>query len=321
MITIGDFLETYFKIRQRGVDYVLSKLSPDRNSRVKNTFNHDHINASNYWVIPQIRQKWNMLITGNPQEDYANYIVKKYLSGKSSLKMLSLGCGSGSHEIKFAQYPHFSEITGIDIAPKLIDLANTNARKNGFTNLKYRVANVYETTFNNDYYDIILFHSSLHHFDNLDILLGTRLKKALKQNSMIIIQEYVGPDRIQWTKEQLHEVNNILQSLPVKYRKRFRLNNTKTKAYRPGILRMRLSDPSEAVESSAILPVLHKHFSVMEEKALGGNFIMPLFKDIAHNFLDGTEETKNILNMIFEKEADFLRTHAPDFVFGVYHNG
>ena len=83
---------------------------------------------------------------------------------------------------------------------------------------------------------------------------------------------------------------------------------------------MIISDPSEAVESSAILPTIHKYFKVEEEKFLGGNLLMPLFKDIAHNFVDGSDQTKEILQMVFDREETFIKTHQSDFVFGIYRN-
>ena len=320
MITTGDLIEIYFKMKQRGIAYVLSKFSVNKNTRIKRTFDQVNIVSSNYWIIPEIREHWNKMITGNAQEEYADYVVKKYFKNKTGLKMLSLGCGAGSHEIKFAKHENFSEIRGIDLAPKLIDEANNRAKQNGLTNLHYEVANIYELNFQDEHYDIVLFHSSLHHFHHLNTLLGVIVKKMLKQNGLLMIHEYVGPNRIQWTNEQLKEAGKTLSLFPAKYKRRYRLNNIKTKAYRPGSLRMILSDPSEAVESSTILPTLQKHYTILEEQPLGGNLLMPLFKDIAHNFTDGSEETKKYLNMVFEKEAAYIKTHQSDFVFGVYQN-
>lgn len=320
LITKGDIIETYFKVKQRGIEYIFSKFSINKNTRIKNTFNQVNIDSSNYWIIPEIKEHWNKIITGNPHQEYADYVVEKYFKHDTNLKMLSFGCGAGSHEIKFAKHSNFSEITGIDLAPKLIEEANKNAQQNNLKNLQYEVGNIYNCNFDDNFFDVILFHSSLHHFKNLEKLLGEIVKKTLKKNGLLIIHEYVGPDRIQWTNEQLNDVNFILSTFSSKYKKRFKLNVIKTKAYRSGKLRMIASDPSEAVESSTILPTIHKYFKVEEEKYLGGNLLMPLFKDIAHNFIDGSDETKSILQQVFDKEEVFLKTHQSDFVFGIYRN-
>ena len=320
MITKGDIVETYFKLKQRGSEYIFSKLTSSFNARINSTFSIKQSQSSNYWNIAEVKERWNIMITGNKGEEYANYVAKKHFNNSSGLKMLSLACGAGSHEIKFAQYHNFSEITGIDLVANLIDEANAKAKASNFANLHYQTGDIYNMRFPENYYDVILFHSGLHHFKNLDNLLGKILKSTLKKNGIIVIHEYVGPNRISWTKEQLGETNTILSALPNKYKTRFNLKNIKNKAYRPGKLRMIISDPSEAVESSNILPVLHKHYETVEEVLLGGNIIMPLFKDIAHNFTDGSTETKNILESIFEREDSFLKTHTSDFVFGIYRN-
>lgn len=318
MINFGDFIEVYFKLKQRGFEYLFSKISIQKNIRIKSTFDHTNQVSSNYWLIPEVTKKWNKMISGKEDENYAEYITRKYFRNQSNIKILSLGCGSGSNEIKFAKHPEYVEIIGVDIATKLIEKANINAREKKYSNLNYEVKNIYETEFEDEYFDMILFHSSLHHFHNLDFLLGQKIKKIIKKNGLIVIHEYVGPNRIQWSKEQLNETNSILKMIPDEYKRRFKLKNLRTKAYRPGKLRMIISDPSEAVESENILPMLHKYYETIEEKKLGGNIIMPLFKDIAHNFLDESAQTKKSIEFIFEKENAFLKDHSSDFIFGVY---
>jgi len=77
-----------------------------------------------------------------------------------------------------------------------------------------------------------------------------------------------------------------LKTIPLKYRYRIGTKNVKTKIFRPGLVRMFLVDPSEAVDSESILPSLHENFKVLEEKKIGGDILLILLKDIAHNFLD-----------------------------------
>ena len=82
MITRGDIIETYFKMKQRGIEYLFSKFTFQKNIRVKNTFNQVNIESSNYWIIPEIKEHWNKIISGNPNQEYADYIVKKYYENK-----------------------------------------------------------------------------------------------------------------------------------------------------------------------------------------------------------------------------------------------
>jgi hypothetical protein len=82
---------------------------------------------------------------------------------------------------------------------------------------------------------------------------------------------------------------------------------------------MLISDPSEAVESESIIPVIHSWFEVLEEKRIGGDLLMMVLKDIAHHFITGDLEAKEILKRLFEEEENYLmNVKNPDFIFGVY---
>jgi hypothetical protein len=82
---------------------------------------------------------------------------------------------------------------------------------------------------------------------------------------------------------------------------------------------MFLIDPSEAVDSESIIPSIHRHFKIIEEKKLGWDITWLLFKDIAHNFLDDDKETKGLLRHIFEMEDEYMKmTGRSDATFGIY---
>ena len=82
---------------------------------------------------------------------------------------------------------------------------------------------------------------------------------------------------------------------------------------------MLIVDPSEAIDSEAILPSIHKHFRIVEEKKIGWDILHLLLKDISHNFLNNDADTRLLLNYLFEQEDKFLlMTGRSDAVFGIY---
>jgi len=159
----------------------------------------------------------------------------------------------------------------------------------------------------------------LHHFKNIEQL-AQRVGKALKNDGYLILNEYVGENRLQFSKEQIQEMNRLLETIPVKYRKRYLTNWLKKKIYAPGLLRMIISDPSEAVESETIRPVIHKNFKIIEERKIGGDLLMMVLKDIAHHFTNNEDpEGKKILKKLFQEEDRYLKeTENADFIFGIY---
>jgi hypothetical protein len=81
---------------------------------------------------------------------------------------------------------------------------------------------------------------------------------------------------------------------------------------------MIITDPSEAVESESIRPSIQQLFRTLEEKKIGGDLLMLLFKDISHNFLENSQETNALLEQIFAAEDAYLANNDSDFIFGVY---
>jgi hypothetical protein len=147
----------------------------------------------------------------------------------------------------------------------------------------------------------------------------SKVLPLLKHEGYLVIFEYVGPNRLQWTTRQLDWANKLLKEIPDKYKTRFNSTTIKKRIYRPGLLRMFLVDPSEAVESQEILPVLHKYFKPLEERKVGWDVLHLLLKDISHNFLSDNNETKSLLTYIFEQEDNYLsETGRSDAIFGIY---
>lgn len=317
-ITKGDFIDVYSKLKQRGADFILSKLNPSALSRTKSAFDTTANLSSNWWIIPEVRKRWNDMITGNPDLDYENYFIDKYLKNKSQLNMISIGCGVASHEIKFAQSGKFNEVVCVDLVESLLQEGQSHANELGITNMTFVAEDINQLTFDDQYFDVILFHSSLHHFYDIESLLLNKVRPWLKSNGFLIVNEYVGADRLQYPKHQIDSVNSALKRLPQAFKVRYKTNLVKKKYYGSGYLRMIIADPSECVESSRIRPLLNQHFSVIEERDFGGNILMPALKDISHNFLIEDASTKEALKSLFEAEDVYLKDHESDFYFGIY---
>ena len=80
---------------------------------------------------------------------------------------------------------------------------------------------------------------------------------------------------------------------------------------------MILSDPSEAVESENILPLLKDLFYTVELKFLGGNILHLLLKNISHHFMNN-EESNKVLDYLVREDKKFLLNNKSDFIFGVF---
>lgn len=317
LVTSDDIIDVLAKGKQRGLRFLISKLTLNKLNRTKSAFDKSSISHSNWWIIPEVKERWNKLITGNPKVTYETFMMNGYLKNKKNLRLLSIGSGSCSHELELASYPNFEKIVCVDIADNRLKEAEKIAHSKGLQNISFICANALEYSFESNF-DIVFFHSSLHHFNHISNLIPHKIIPLLKSDGHLIINEYVGPTRIQHPKHQLQAINRGLKLIPTKFRERFKTGWIKKRYRGSGLIRMILADPSECIDSSSILPTIHTHFKTIDERPYGGNILMHVLKDISHHFLDMDSERKYILNSLFDFEDEYLQNQPSDFVFGIY---
>ncbi|MGV3460871.1 MAG: class I SAM-dependent methyltransferase [Flavobacterium sp.] len=317
LITVGDFNDVYHKLRQNGLQYLYSMLNFGASSRVASKWDH-YKSASDFWLIPALQEEWNRKATGNKDKVYEDYVCEKYLKGKENLKILSVGCGNGIHERPFAGYNASFKITGVDLAAQQIKQAQAAANELKL-NIDYLAGDFTRMDFEPEGFDLVLFHASLHHFNNISDFLKNRVKPLLKNGGLLVVFEYAGPNRLQFRQSQLKAANALLKQLPAKYRVMYDGKTIKKNVYRPGLLRMLLVDPSEAPDSDNLVQGIHNNFSVLEEVKLGWNITQILLKGIAHNFINDGAETQSLITAIIKEEDEFvMQTGENDAVFGIY---
>lgn len=319
LITKDDIIDVYCKGKQRGVNFILSKLNIKKQSRTKSAFNHAEIDTSNWWNIPAVNQRWNEKITGKSTDNYKDYIVKQHLKGRSGIKLISLGSGSCGNELELASNTSvFAEITCVDIGDNRLKEAEKKAKERNLTNIKFICADIKDIDLPENSFDIVFFNASLHHFDNIKVLILEIIKKYLKPSGNLIINEYVGPTRLQFPSDQINAINKALRLIPIEHKQRYKTNLVKNKYSGSGIIRMILADPSECIDSESIMPSIHSNFKTIYERPYGGNILMSALKDISHHFITLNPNKSKVLSELFEFEDEYLKTHSSDFVFGIY---
>lgn len=310
-ISLDDFLYIYEKVRREPeFASVIWKRLFTRNEiqRVKDTYTEVEKLPDDkcWWAIPAIQERWNLLISGDPKVDHCEYITRKHLAAKSNLKAVSLGCGFGVRELRWAEMGKFSRIDAYDVSDTSVRHGNHLAEQRGLADvLKLQMADVYTVPLPENSYDIVLGEMSLHHFSPLETILE-RISRTLKPDGLLLVDEFVGPTRFQWTDRQLKSINALLELFPMRYKTPQNARLGKAKVRRQGTLSMRMSDPSEAVESSMIMPLLHKIFDVVEVREYAGNLLPMVFNGIASHFMKPDAHAARLLQMCFDAEDVLL---------------
>jgi SAM-dependent methyltransferase len=250
-----------------------------------------------------VQRRINTRISGEPNVDPYLYVIRRYFTGGLPVaRALTLGCGTGELERGLVQYGFCRHHDAFDIAAESIRKARDTAREAGLTHMHYETRDVNRITLEDGVYDCVFGVHSVHHLEALEHVFS-EVRKALKPGGYFILNEFVGPTQFQWTDRQLQVINGVLRALPPQLRVRCDSTRTvKSEVERPTIAEMKRIDPSEAIRSAEILPLLPRYFEVVEVKGYGGTVLQMLLYEIAGNFQNADPATSAILKAICDLE-------------------
>ena len=131
----------------------------------------------------------------------------------------------------------------------------------------------------------------------------------MRPGGLFHLNEYVGPDRFQWTERQLAEINDFLRNLPERYR-RLTAGQLRSSVQRPTVEDIAKHDPSEAVRSSQIEALATERFHILEHRALGGTLLHMALSDIVQNFDPNKEEDQIYIGRLIGREERLMKEGA-----------
>jgi len=319
-INRGDWIVAAEKIMEKGPRLFRRLLaSPAERTRAQWQEAYRGAPPSDPLNIPYLRRRWRCKASGDPEIDHRKYVLAHYLQGRDHLTALSLGSGPGRNETAWAQTGLFARIDGIELSPELVADAHARAQKLGLDSiLHFHEGDAGRSPYPLPKYDLVISEGALHHLKPMSRVL-TALAAVLDPQGLLIMLEFCGPDRFQWTRNQLELTRQALAAIPAQWRIKDN-GRLKRRVYLPGRLRMLISDPSEAVESSRIRPLLSEHFVPLEEKPLGGTIVNLVFYEITRHFMEPNPAAVRLLEQVCELEEKGLRSGeiSSDYWFGVY---
>jgi len=249
--------------------------------------------------------------------NWYEYIAARYCPQPRALG-LSLCCGDGEVERNLIRYRICQACEGVDISPDAIAVAQQRAEASGMSQvLTYRVSDVERARGEPARYDLIVAWMALHHLRNLRHVFR-EVRRALKPEGIFVVNEYVGPSRFQVPDRQVAFINSLLSELPADLRRK-PTGEVKERFDRPPIHQIVRHDPSEAVSSHRILPLLRRHFAMAECVGYGGTVLNWLLEGIVQNFREDDPEHRAHLERLYAAERELLGTgrFASDFAFVV----
>ena len=125
------------------------------------------------------------------REDYP--YISGELEKESYTDLLDCGCGTGSMISLLYEKDPNKHYTGIDITPKMIEVAKSK----GLKGVKWIVGDCEDLPFEDSSFDVIICSNSFHHYPNPQRFFDSA-KRVLKPGGRLILQDYTAPKVILW---------------------------------------------------------------------------------------------------------------------------
>lgn len=239
--------------------------------------------------LDQIRRTINQRVTGDPELPAINWFFQQVAPHRPLPldRVLVIGCGASGLETRLVQSGMVASAVALDLSPRALALAAQAAAAAGLTSVVHRQADMNALPLGTPdlqpgSFDAVFAVAGIHHCANLEGLYAT-VAQLLVPGGWFFLDEFIGPNRFQWSDLQLGLVNGVLSTLPDA------LVKTGTGQLRRGYVRPTVDnvldvDPSEAVRSADIVPLLPRWFTIECQRGYGGNLLHLILSQIAQNF-------------------------------------
>ena len=248
---------------------------------------------ANWMANTAVLMHLNERATGDPARDWLSSWAHRWFVG-DRLRVLVLGCGEGWLERTVAEWPFVARIDAVDFAEQAVARARELGK--GIAKIDYGVVDLNRDVLEPDAYDVVVAHSVLHHVENLEHAYA-QIERCMRRDATLVVSEYVGPNRFQYSNDVLSMINALLRAIPRELRQPFEERT------RPTPEEMIANDPTEAVRAEELVAFTERFFDVQERRDIGGTILQHLLYDIVQNFRFEVPRERSLLEMLCTIEA------------------
>ena len=235
--------------------------------------------SDKYWNDLELVRKYkDNLATGNENTHWISDILNRFKEYLPFGNVLIVGCGNGWLERQLYDLGIGKHFDAFDMSEEYINEAKELKQSRSIDYFLDDINSMSKIEDNK--YDAVFNFAVLHHAMNIEYALK-KLASCLKNNGLMFNEEYVGPARNQYSDDHVNIMLEIMSDLPKKFR-------TKAKFLRPPLANFRV-EPSEAIHSDLILPLIPKYFDIVYQRNLNGGVAY----QILHNNIDEFNDTSN----------------------------
>ena len=253
-----------------------------------------------WWEHPGIVRHVNKSICGTAVEGLGAgdvHLLQRRVPGRVFDRAISVGCGNGGKEVTLLAAGLVSHFDLYEISEARVEQGQEVAERFGVgerISWHTRTADLTGSTLDGAY-DLVYWNNALHHM--LDVDEAVRwTKRALRPDGYVYMNDFVGPNRMQWPDEALAIASRARELLPRRLLKR-----PAGEGYLPSTIerpdpdKLAAADPTECADSDDILPAIRRHFPAAWIKPTGGTVYHTALHKIIANF---TEEDAPLLETL-----------------------
>lgn len=275
-----------------------------------------HLESMVWTASPVVRRYLHLLASGDPGCDWLTWVTARHLPTRKG-SALVLGCGSGWLERALFANQRVRSVVACDFAENSLERARQAASAAGISSIEYRLLDLERDPLPEGPFDAVFANDVLHHVSDLEGLYG-RIAAALAPRGRLVFNEYVGPNRFQYSDERMSLINRYFRLLPDRLRWDPVTGKCLRQRERVDPARLAEEDPTEAVRSEAVLPLARRTFAPEAEYPYGGGLLSPLLFGVICNFRPGDPQDDRLLEVLCHAEQRLTRDGAVSADFFIF---
>ena len=255
-----------------------------------------------WWQSQTIIRYINQKVSGLPLSGFSNGLThraKEIAADRAPFaKAISVGCGSGQKEMNLIRQGLVSSFEVYEVSEYRVKIGEELAKKLNVENkVHFVMGDAFSLIKDKDCFDFVHWNNSLHHMLDTEVAIQWSYE-VLKKGGMFYMDDYVGPNYLQFAEKTKAIASKVRSVMPDKYlvnpkepekllsKEVIPLNKSKLIA----------SDPSEAADSERILSGIKKYFPSAEITLTGGAIYNTALSDMIGNFDE--ENDRFILDLL-----------------------
>lgn len=213
--------------------------------------------------------------------------LQRFASQVPFARGVSIGSGTGSKERNIIQIGLVDHFTLFELSSVGVERGRKEAAEAGLADrMEFRMEDGLRAETREGVYDVVYWNNALHHMFDVRAALEWSWR-VLRKGGVLLMDDFVGPTRMQWS-DHLLAINTAMRAtLPPEYLRHpeHPTHMLPTKVDRPPVSVVMAGDPSECADSVNILPELARIFPDAWIQKTGGGIYHLGLSDVLHNIV------------------------------------